>query len=120
MLRELKNASQEKTGFRRIFIGDYFDLFVWYESRGGVLIGFELSYNKGVDEHSIIWKQVSGWFHARVDSGEEHAGMMKQTPVLMSDGLFDSRPIAEKFRRMSTEISRDVADLVYEKLLQYE
>ena len=120
MLHEFKGASQEKTGYRRIFIGDYFDLFVWYESRGGRLKGFELSYNKGVDEHSIIWKVKQGWIHAKVDTGEEVPGRMKQTPVLVADGLFNFRAVAERFKKESTDIDQSIAKMVYRKLLMYQ
>ena len=119
MLHELKNASQEKTGYRRIFIGDYFDLFVWFESRAGGLKGFELSYNKDVDEHSIIWKKNSGWMHFKVDAGESAPGRAKQTPVLSADGLFDADSIAERFRNASRMIDPEISKLVYERLTSH-
>ncbi len=119
MLSELKNVNQEKVGYRRIFIGDYFDLFIWYDEVGGNMTGFELCYNKDIDEHSIIWKKSQGYFHSKVDSGEGNPSRSKQTPILMADGEFNHHKIAEKFKLMSEKLDDDIKDLVYQKLLNY-
>lgn len=120
MLYELKNVNQEKVGFRRIFIGDYFDLFLWYDKDGGSITGFELCYNKDIDEHSIIWKKTQGYYHSKVDSGESNPSRSKQTPILIADGTFDSRRIADKFNQESGKLEDNISELVYRVLLNYE
>ncbi|HAK47165.1 MAG TPA: hypothetical protein DCO79_14765 [Spirochaeta sp.] len=119
MLHEVKNVIQEDVGFRRTFIGDYFDLFIWYESQGGKLKGFELCYDKTAYERSIIWRVNQGYLHSKVDSGEGMPGRAKQTPVLLADGVFENESIAGKFKLNSTEIDSKIAEMVYGKLIEY-
>ena len=119
MLSELKEVNQEKDGFRRIYIGTEFDLFVWYDKKGGSILGFELCYDKDEDERSITWRKTGGYLHSRIDTGENNPGRRKQSPVLVADGVFDSGSVADKFRQNSSKVDKQIADLVYNKLLEY-
>ncbi len=89
MLVETKNLKQtEGQSRRRWFSDDYFDLIVWQDEKGGIL-RFELCYDKGVDEHVLVWNRQAGHKHLKVDDGEGLPGHYKMTPVYVSDGLFD-------------------------------
>jgi hypothetical protein len=46
MLKEFPNLRQQGEGFRRLFTDPQFDLYVWYASREGAVIGFQLVYKK--------------------------------------------------------------------------
>ena len=120
MLTEFKNATQPKDGYRRVFGDDFFDLYVWYAEREGGIIGFELCYDRSGDPHSIIWKVDGGYLHSRIDDGEGRPGRSKKAPILVADGLFSNLEIAGKFRLRARKIEREIADLVYEKLREYE
>ena len=119
MLHELKSVNQKDDGFRRVFIGDYFDLFLWYDQKGGNLIGFELCYNKKNDEHSLIWREPDNYMHSRVDTGESSPVRRKRTPVLIADGKFNNDFIAEKFKSCSSNIENVLAQFIYDKLVNY-
>ncbi|MDA3809258.1 MAG: hypothetical protein PF518_02895 [Spirochaetaceae bacterium] len=120
MLREFKNVSQQDRSYRRLFSDDYFDLFLWYTKRGSELIGFQLCYNKKYKEHSLIWKNVQGYLHSAVDSGENTPGGAKRSPILVADGVFDNVGMANRFKEHSDYLDTDIAELVYDKLLEYD
>jgi len=102
---------------RRWFADEFFDLIVWLDT-GGTVTGFQLCYDKRADERAVTWRRESGWAHERVDAGEI-PGRAKMTPILVPDGVFDRTGIATRFRREARGIDGPIADLVYEKLLEY-
>lgn len=55
---------------RRYISDDYFDLFVWYEADGQVH-GFQLCYDKQRRQRALTWKRDQGFWHARIDGGED-------------------------------------------------
>jgi len=119
MLREVSGLSQEETGYRRLFSDEYFDLYLWYDRKGGALIGFQLCYDKEGDEHSLTWVDGKGYLHSRIDSGDSIPSRSKQSPVLVRDGYFDKEAIAERFERESANLSPEIVDLVTGKILDF-
>ncbi len=119
MLRELTKIAQiQGHSRRRWFIDDFFDLIVWY-SADDRITGFQLCYNKDTDERALTWKIPSMYTHHRVDDGEYDI-TEKATPILIPDGMFDHRIIADRFWRESFEIDKEIVQLVYEKLINYK
>ncbi len=84
---------------RRWFASDDFDLIVWL-SDDERLIAFELCYDKRGKERSIRWSNNSGYLHMAVDDGEQVLGKHKETPILIADGLFDSKQVHSNFQRL--------------------
>lgn len=119
MLKEFENVSQQKDCFRRLFSDEYFDLFVWYEKKGREAVGFQLCYNKKYNEHSIIWDRRKGYLHSGIDSGENNP-TANRSPILVADGYFDNTGIAGVFRENSQYLEEDIAELVHQKLLEYD
>ncbi len=118
MLTEFKDVRQRKEeGLRRWFFDDYFDLIIWYDAERQVE-GFQLCYEKNYDERALTWLKETGFSHDAIDSGEDVPGH-KQTAILVSDGLFDKKAIASKFKEASKNIDPTVADFVYKKLMEY-
>jgi hypothetical protein len=118
MLSEVKNVRQpEKDLARRWFCDSYFDLIVWYDTTGHIA-GFQLCYDKIYNEHSLTWKEREGFFHHRIDSGEV-AGSAKMSPVLVQDGSFDKKSVAERFKLESGKIEKEIRELVYSKILEF-
>lgn len=117
MLVEKQNVRQiPNEGFRRWFTDNYFDLIVWYE--GEEIVGFQLCYDKGNDEHALTWRPSSGFSHNRIDDGEIPYAA-KMTPILVADGVFDKDEIAERFRNAARKIEYEIVDLVYRKLKEF-
>ena len=119
MLSEVKNPRQVPgEGRRRWFTDAYFDLIVWYEGDSSSIAGFQLCYDKEREERALTWRSGKGFDHKRIDDGEV-SGRIKMTPVLVPDGTFDYRHIAERFRRESETIDPEIRKLVYKKLTNY-
>jgi hypothetical protein len=127
VLVEYRNVRQIRgEGHRRWFSDDYFDLIVWYDSQRhgrSHITGFQLCYDRGGYERALTWMRDRGYSHEKVDTGEHMgsggSGGMKATPILVTDGVFDSRDVAEKFREAAKGMDPDIADLVLDKLAGY-
>ncbi len=120
MLKEMKHVRQiHGDGFRRWFTDEYFDLFVWFEDKHyKKMTGFQLCYDKVKNEHAITWTENKGFVHETVDDGESNASV-NRTPILVSDGIFDYQTTAERFKKNSGDIDKDISDFVYKKILDY-
>jgi hypothetical protein len=119
MLKELNNVAQiPGESRRRWFFDDFFDLIVWYDDKNEIS-GFQLCYNKEVDERALTWRQESSYTHHRVDDGESKPNR-KGTPILVADGMFDYKVIAARFQMESINLERSLSDFVLEKILNYE
>jgi hypothetical protein len=119
MLKELKNVSQiPGEPQRRWFADDFFDLIVWYDDQYDVS-GFQLCYNKEMDERALTWKRQSSYTHHRVEDGEAKP-QRKATPILVADGKFDYKVIADRFIEESKEIDQVVSEFVLEKIRRYK
>ncbi len=116
MLREQADVEQipgEKR--RRWFSDDYFDLIVW-ETEYGEMVGFQLCYDKGKDEHALTWFRETDLRHNRVDDGESPPLQYKSTPILVPDGSYDAPALAQEFLQRSALIDPRVASVVHERL----
>ncbi|MBI9106168.1 MAG: hypothetical protein JEZ04_05435 [Spirochaetales bacterium] len=120
MLYEFRKVQQKEKGYRRLFLDEFFDLYVWYDKKGGDIIGFELCYNKDSDEHSIIWKQNKGYLHTEIDSGENNPGHSKQSPISLIDGYFDKKKVSKRFLESSLNLENEIVDLVNNRILEYD
>jgi hypothetical protein len=103
-------------GTRRWFSDDYFDLILWYER--GLIIGFQLCYDKEARERALTWHRPGRYLHTRVDDGEAPL-TFKMSPVLAQDGEFDTELVAEKFRLAGACLEPEVARLVLDALRAY-
>jgi hypothetical protein len=118
MLKEIENVRQiEGEGKRRWFTDEYFDLIIWYD-KFDKLLGFQLCYDVSNDERALTWKRGDRYIHEKVDAGEIPY-QMKETPITVADGVFDKETVAEKFRNESVQIDRDIANFIYEKIVNY-
>ena len=119
MLSEIRNVHQiPGEGYRCWFTNTFFDLIIWYNDQR-IIKGFQLCYNKNDDEHAVTWHKDSGFSHTEVDNGEDELHFYKMTPILISDGIFENKKIAEKFQKESQKIDPDIASFVLEKLIEY-
>lgn len=118
MLREMKWVSQiEGEPQRRWFADHELDLIIWQDDSH--IVGFELCYDKTDQERALSWQSTDGFRHSWVDSGEIHPGRPKPAPLLVPCVHFDVRQVARKFLDKSRSLERDVAEFIYDKLLEY-
>ena len=106
-------------GFRRWFTDRDFDLIVWYDDSSGIIVGFQLCYDKQSDERCLTWRRDGSYSHNKVDDGEIPYSS-KMTPVLVADGIFSKETVAEQFKAAAENIESELVDLVYRKLLGYQ
>lgn len=112
MLQEIPSTRQRDGEARRRWFTDrYMDLTVWQDEDGG-LLGFQLAYDKGGDEHALDWHRDRGLHHYRVDDGESDPGRYKQAPLLMPDGAVPWARLVEQFRRRGGALERDLRDRI--------
>lgn len=118
LLAEIRNIDQ-KPGEppRRWFFSHEQDLLVWTGADGRP-VAFQLSYGKYRNEHAIRWKAERGFTHHSVDDGESTASS-REAPLLMADGPFDAPRVVRRFRELSANIPRDIADFVIERLQEH-
>ena len=119
MLYEVANVRQiAGEYFRRWFSDNIFDLIVWY-SHLDKIIGFQLCYKLGIDEKALTWFADKGYFHHKIDDGENHPSCFKMTPILLKDGNFKAKYILNLFRKASDEIDRKITSFVCNVIKKY-
>lgn len=118
MLREIQHVKQErKRDKRRWFTDDYWDLYVWVR-KDGSYSGFQLCYGKTDRQRALTWMDESGPIHTGVSEashGRTGAGNMEAS-ILVADGTFDVRGIAQLFWKESREIDSDIRLYVIVKI----
>ncbi len=118
MLQEVQNIKQiPNERKRRWFSDDYFDLIVWLENDDSIY-GFQLCYDKFTNERALSWKKDKGYLHELIDDGEI-AGEIKKSPVMTPDGDFEKETITDRFKTASGDIDTEIADFVFQKLIQF-
>lgn len=85
MLQEIGIAAGKKSSpLDRWYSNEEFDLFIWGDAEGHIA-GFQLCYDKQGNERALTWLSALGFFHNRIDSGEQ-LPTRNMTPVLLPDG----------------------------------
>jgi hypothetical protein len=70
---------------------------VWLDE-GDNISGFQLCYNKEVDERALTWKRETLYTRHRVDDAEAKT-LRKATSILVADGTFDYLGVADRFKQ---------------------
>jgi hypothetical protein len=118
MLREVPDVQQVPSEPpRRWFFSHEQDLWVWF-GKDGTPVAFQLAYGKYRDEHAIRWKAGRGFVHERVDDGEG-AGVVKQAPILVADGVFEAEHVLQAFLALAAALPRDIVDFVAARLREH-
>ena len=119
MLTEFMNLSQKGDGYRRLFSDDFFDLYIWYDEKGGKPTGFQLNYSARDDPHSLTCSIGGSCTHTRIDEGEDAPGRFKGSPILVSDGAFEKETVLERFKSASRTLDAGLRGIIMEAILNY-
>jgi hypothetical protein len=118
MLREVPDVQQiPGEPHRRWFFSHEQDLWVW-SGQDGKPVAFQLAYGKYHNERAIRWKAGRGFTHERVDDGE-NVGVVKEAPILVSDGAFEGERVLKQFLELAAELPRDLVDFVAARLREH-
>jgi hypothetical protein len=117
-MQEFKSVRQDEHGFKRLFLDDTFDLYVWYDNKGGEITGFQLVYDKVIAPRAITWIKGKGFRHNRINGYD--SSYFNQTPILAKDGVFEIQAISSAFQRHCIGVDEDISKLVYDTLKQYD
>lgn len=116
MLREIANVKQLKNEpRRRWFSSSTLDLFIWYDDDDAI-IQFQICYDKGTAERALTWHFEKGLLHHSVDDGEGRTFRMKSSPILVSDGEFDTDNIISKFREIAGDIDYSTVEFILDNI----
>jgi hypothetical protein len=103
---------------RRWFADDFFDLIVWLEADGSIG-GFQLCYDREFRPRALTWTKSAGYTHNAIDDGDTATGSHKASPVLISDGAFDSKSIYPRFEQASAQLPADIRKTTLEKIRDF-
>jgi hypothetical protein len=121
LLREIRNVRQVPGELRRRwFTSETMDLIVWIDESNGPT-QLQLCYDKGRrrSERALTWKVGSGYTHTAVDDGEIGNGRYKSTPILVSDGGFNTERVSKLFIKDGAELPSDIVQFVATKIQEY-
>lgn len=118
-LRELSDTRQVPgEPRRRWFSSPELDLIVWVDDADQP-VGFQLCYDKQSGERALTWRAGRGFDHAAVDNGEGMPTKYKGTPILVADGVFNSRRVSEIFCKASASVPAPIRRFVTETLARH-
>jgi hypothetical protein len=117
MLRELEHVRQHPgEGRRRWFADGDMDLVLWHDPEDDQrVVGFQLCYDKGENEHALTWREPGSVTHHRVDDGQPDP-VTRMTPILVQDGAVPLDRIRQQFADASAELDPRVREYVSERL----
>ncbi|HZF07034.1 MAG TPA: hypothetical protein VE932_22045 [Patescibacteria group bacterium] len=118
MLSEVATRQSTREPRRRWFSDDDFDLVVWF-SDSGVIVGFELCYDRSRVERALVWSNVGGYGHFRVDTGES-TPQKNLTPILLADSALLSKDrVTAGFLEVSANLDPAIRSFVLARLQEF-
>ncbi len=119
-LTENKTVRQRpEEGFRRWFLNEYFDLIVWYESRGGQMTGFQLCYDRHHDERAFTWERGKQSSHFVSSGADERGRPWIATAILHGDAGPVPAEVIARLESENGEIEDPLFATVLERLSAY-
>jgi hypothetical protein len=112
MLAE-KESVRQKPGEsnRRWFSDAFFDLIVWLDDSGEIIL-VQLSYDPDGVDGLLEWRRASGLSHFTVDTEGRRPARHARTPFLVPTSPPDIKPLVDRFAAEAGEIDHQVVDFV--------
>ncbi len=115
--RDVRQRPDE--GYRRWFVNEYFDLILWYESIRGELTGFQLCYDRHVDERAFTWQRDRRSNHYVSDRVDGRGIASMATAVLHGDAGSVPEDVLSRLNRERGELDAHLLQLITEKITEY-
>jgi hypothetical protein len=120
MLTENKTVRQRpEEGYRRWFVSSYFDIIIWYVSKGGKLKGFQVCYSKNHDEKAFTWEENSVSSHFVTDSFTERGMSGMATSILHGDAGLIPDEMIQHLTDEQGDLDQDLYELILDKIEDY-
>ncbi len=117
MLKEFSRIRQERSGYRRLFCDENYDLYAWYDSPEGRLFGFQLVYFDEGDQKAFTWTESEGYRHNAVDGWD--SSRFNETPLLVPDGAFSPQVMLNRLIPLMDEVDPAVRQLVLNRIKDF-
>ena len=119
-LVENKNVRQRPDeGFRRWFLNDYFDVIIWYESAAGEMSGFQLCYNRSVDERAFTWHRNKRSSHFVSSGADERGTPWIATAVLHGDAGPVPPDVLDRLQREQGDLDDQLLRFIVKEATSY-
>ena len=111
MLREFENVRQDPQSYRRLFLSEKYELYVWYEDNSLKLIsGFQIVYFEADDQKAFTWRTDKGSNLMTVDGWDSHR--FNKTPILVADGTANFPFLLSEMERELAGVEAEISHLV--------
>lgn len=115
MFKEIRDVRQEaKTGCRRWFESDGFELVVW-QNAAGAFEGFQICYDFGRGERALTWRPEVGFEHNAVDGGDA-SPLANLTPILGAVTAVPWAEIEKRFGERAAGLEEELREMVGARL----
>jgi len=117
MLIEFEKVRQEKNCFRRLFCSKNFDLYIWYNKKGGNIIGFKIVYMNDNVQKAFTWEIERGYMNNTVEGWD--SSRFNKTPILIPDGIFCKNKLIFNIEKEMDNIEKEIKELVLQKIAEF-
>jgi len=100
---------------RRWFSDDFFDLIVWFDDAGDIIL-FQLGYDPEGADGLLEWRRPSGLSHFTVDTAGRRPARHARTPFLVPAPAPDVTALVDRFKAEVGSIEPAIVDFVLGEL----
>lgn len=120
MMREVPKVRQiPNEPRRRWFVGEFFELIVWFGTRRKI-VGFQLCYDPQGKPRALTWLEDRGFTHDGIHDGDDPPMQYKMTPVLVRDGAFDAAEIEKRLADEGKGLPKKIRQEVLKRIEEYK
>ena len=111
MLKEFETLRQEPRSYRRLFLSQGYELYVWYQDDSRKeLTGFQIVYFEGDDQKAFTWQPSVGAYSMTVDGWDSNR--FNKTPILVEDGTANFPFLLSEMERELEGVEGEISRLV--------
>lgn len=117
-MKEFLKLSQSPGIFRRLFFGDDFDLYIWYQNQfDSKIIGFQFVFDKNEMKIAFTWTEEKGFFSSGIL--EEESFSTNKTPILIELTEYKIEDFLREFIEKIENEDKFDGKFIAEKLHEY-